>query len=177
MTAADPTTMSAPRFGVRRVPETAPRLISADEAYRFDAHDVPWSQTALALDFRYRDDEADFGPQPSSTVTLPDPRPLVERLSQAVMEVVSGQRPPAQLIRHFAPNVYSVVARRGLVAARRHDGGSRRPAIVRRVRVCEPADGVIEACAVVVAHGRVRALAMRLEGVDGRWVVTAITIG
>lgn len=170
-------TPSTPSFGVRRVPETAPRIISPEEAYLVGAHDVPWSQAALALDFRYRDDEADFGPQPSSTLTLPDVHPLVERLSQAVMEVVSGQRPAAQLIRHFAPSVYSVVARRGLVAARRHDGRPRRPAVVRRVRVCEPADGVVEACAVVMAHGRVRALAMRLEGIDGRWVVTAITIG
>jgi hypothetical protein len=30
---------------------------------------------------------------------------------------------------------------------------------------------------VLVAHGRVRALAMRLEGLYGRWVVTALTIG
>ena len=48
---------------------------------------------------------------------------------------------------------------------------------VRRVRVCEPADGIVEACAVVVSHGRVRALALRLEGLDGRWLVTALTIG
>lgn len=177
MTAAHPTTPRAANFGVRRIPETAPRRISADEAYLIGAHDVPWSQAALALDFRYRDDDEDFGPQPSSSSALPDPQALVARLSQAVMEVVSGQRPATQLIRHFAPSVYSIIARRALVAARRHDGGQRRPAVVRRVRTCEPADGIVEACAVVVTHGRVRAMAMRLEGIDGRWVVTAVTIG
>ncbi len=64
-----------------------------------------------------------------------------------------------------------------MVAGRRRAPGPRRPAIVRRVRVCEPADGIVEACAVVVSHGRVRALAIRLEGLDGRWLVTALTIG
>ena len=138
-------------FAVRPIPENAPRIISADEA------------CARGLINR--------------VVPLPDPHPLVSRLAQAVIEVVSGQRPPAQLIRHLAPTVYSVVARRALVAARRQQPGARRAAVVRRVRLCEPTDGVVEACAVVVAHGRVRAMAMRLEGIDGRWVVTAITIG
>ncbi len=161
-------------FAVRPIPENAPRIISADEAW---ATPAPWAQSALALDFRHQDDDDDFGPQPTCTSALPDPHPLVSRLAQAVIEVVSGQRPPAQLIRHLAPTVYSVVARRALVAARRQQPGARRAAVVRRVRLCEPTDGVVEACAVVVAHGRVRAMAMRLEGIDGRWVVTAITIG
>jgi hypothetical protein len=73
--------------------------------------------------------------------------------------------------------VYSVLARRALVSARRLPAGARRSAVVRRIRVCEPADGVVEACAVVVSHGRVRALALRLEGLDGRWLVTQLTIG
>jgi hypothetical protein len=30
---------------------------------------------------------------------------------------------------------------------------------------------------VVVAHGRVRALALRLEGLDGRWFDTQLTVG
>jgi hypothetical protein len=49
--------------------------------------------------------------------------------------------------------------------------------VVRGVRVCEPADGVAEASAVVVDGGRVRALAFRLVGLDGRWRVEALQIG
>jgi len=45
------------------------------------------------------------------------------------------------------------------------------------VRVQEPADGVVEACAVIVEHDRVRALAMRMTGVDRRWVVTQLQVG
>jgi hypothetical protein len=49
--------------------------------------------------------------------------------------------------------------------------------VVRGVRVCEPADGVAEASAVVVDGGRVRAQAFRLVGLDGRWRVEALQIG
>jgi hypothetical protein len=161
-------------FLVRPIPATAPEIISADEAWHGEE---PYSQDALALDFRSHLDEDDFGPQPTRSALLPEPGPLVPRLAQTVIEVVSGQRPAPQLIRHTAPTVYSVLARQAMVAARRRMAGAQRPPLVRRVRLCEPADGVVEACAVVVAHGRVRALAMRLEGLDGRWVVTALTIG
>lgn len=161
-------------FTVRRIPQTAPRIISADEAWHGEQ---PYAQDALALDFFGARDDEEFGRQPTRTSQLPDPAPLVGQLAQAIMEVVSGQRPAPQLIRHTAPTIYSVIARQAMVAGRRRAPGPRRPAIVRRVRVCEPADGIIEACAVVVSHGRVRALALRLEGLDGRWLVTALTIG
>ena len=43
--------------------------------------------------------------------------------------------------------------------------------------MCEPVNGVAEA-AVVLQHGsRVRAVALRLEGQDGKWRVTALQIG
>ena len=161
-------------FLVRPIPATAPEIISADEAWHGEQ---PYSQDALALDFRSHLDDDDFGPQPTRSALLPDPGPLVPRLAQTVIEVVSGQRPAPQLIRHTAPSVYSVLARQAMVAGRRRTTGAQRPPLVRRVRLCEPADGVVEASAVVVAHGRVRALALRLEGLDGRWVVTALTIG
>ena len=110
-------------------------------------------------------------------VDLPEPEPFVAKIAQAVVEVISGQRPATQLIRHTSPTVYSLLARRALVSSRRLRGEARRPAVVRRIRMCEPADGVIEACAVVVSHGRVRALAFRLEGLDGRWLMTQVAVG
>jgi hypothetical protein len=161
-------------FTVRRIPQTAPRVISADEAWHGEQ---PYAQDALALDFFGARDDEEFGRQPTRSSLLPDPAPFVGRLAQAVIEVVSGQRPAPQLIRHTAPTIYAVIARQAMVAGRRRTPGAQRHAVVRRVRVCEPADGVVEACAVVVSHGRVRALALRLEGLDGRWLVTALTIG
>lgn len=168
---------AARSFGVRRIPENAPHIISADEAWSVRPTPAPWSQTALALDFDPLDEHDEFGRRPTRSSLLPEPHPFVAKLAQAVIEVVSAQRPVAQLIRHLDPAVYSVVARRALVATRRQAAGPRRAAVVRRVRICEPADGVVEGCAVVVAPGRVQAVALRLEGLDGRWVVTALTIG
>ncbi len=161
-------------FRVRSIPDTAPPRISADEAWSFEA--TPYTQEALALDF-FPAVEDEFAHQPTRSSDLPEPEPFTAKIAQAIVEVISGQRPATQLIRHTSPTVYSVLARRALVSNRRLASGPRRPAVVRRVRVCEPADGVVEACAVVVAHGRVRALALRLEGLDGRWLVTQVAVG
>lgn len=160
---------------VRPVPDTEPPLISAEEAYR-PAPPQPYAQAALALDFTVDPDD-DSARRPTLRSQLPDPRPFVAKIAQAIIEVIAAQRPAPQLIRHTSPGIYSGLARRAVVAARRQPTGPRRPAVVRRVRVCEPADGIVEACAVVVAHGRVRAIALRLEGLDGRWLVTQLSVG
>jgi hypothetical protein len=165
--------MSVKPLTVRPVPVTQPGRISADEAY---ARRAAYTQDALALDFRTAHEDG-FERQPTLRSKLDEPAPFVAKIAQAIIEVVGGQRPAPQLIRHTAPAVYSRLARRALVSARRQRSGAQRPAIVRTVRICEPADGIVEASAVVVAHGRVRALALRLEGLDGRWLVTAVTIG
>lgn len=96
-------------------------------------------------------------------------------MAQALVEVMSGARPAPQVIRWTTHEVYSVLARRNAVSSRRTMVA--RPVIVRRVRICQPADGVVEACAVVLDNGRVRALAMRLTGVDRRWVISALQVG
>jgi hypothetical protein len=96
-------------------------------------------------------------------------------MAQALIEVMSGARPAPQVIRWTTPEVYSAVARRNAAAGRRNVAARR--AIVRQVMVCEPAAGVIEACAVVVDNGRVRALALRLRDIDRRWVVSELQVG
>jgi hypothetical protein len=133
-------------------------------------------QDALAVDFASASDEQLFGPQATGRSGLPDPVHWAGHLAQAVVEVMSGLRQPPQILRWTTPEVYAVVARRGAVSARRGSTTARR-AVVRSVRVCEPADGVAEACAVVLDGPRVRALAMRLVGVDGRWRIEALQVG
>jgi hypothetical protein len=44
------------------------------------------------------------------------------------------------------------------------------------VRHSAPADGVVEAVVVVSGPARTRALAMRVEGVDGRWRATSLAL-
>lgn len=137
-------------------------------------------QDSLAVDLASASDEQLFGPQSTSRIDLPEPGQWAGQIAQAIVEVMSGLRPAAQVVRWTTPQVYAVVARRGALAARRRASRSRtiaQRAVVRSVHVCEPADGVAE-CSVVVSEGeRVRAMALRLAGQDGRWRVEALQIG
>ena len=148
-----------------------------------DGDDPRYVQGALAVDFDSLTDEQLFGARPTRRDDLPDPREWAGHIAQALVEVMAGSRPAPQLLRWTVPEVYAVVARRAAVSARRAAGEGRRGApapgraVVRSVRLCEPADGVAEASAVVVDGGRVRALAFRLVGLDGRWRVEALQVG
>jgi len=122
------------------------------------------------------DDQRVFGPQRTGAGDLPDPHAWAGHIAQAVVEVLAGTRPAPQLIRWTSPEVYATVTQRHALAARRGVAKGRR-AVIRSVRVCEPADGVAEVCAVVLDGQRVRALAMRLEGLDRRWLLCALQIG
>jgi hypothetical protein len=44
------------------------------------------------------------------------------------------------------------------------------------VHESSPADGIVEAVVVVRGPARTRALAVRLEGMDGRWRATSLAL-
>ena len=121
-------------------------------------------------------DEVEFGPQPTPRSALPEPRGWAGRFVQAVIEVLAGDRPATQLVRWTTMEVYDQLTGRvpgqpGVRAA-----ASVR-ALVRSVHVSEPADGVAEVSALVRRGVRCTAVALRLEGMDGRWQCTAIELG
>lgn len=101
------------------------------------------------------------------------------RFAQALVEVLGGDRPVAQLLKVTSPQVYDELTRRTRILARAR-GVSPKPVSrlqVRTVRICRPCDQVAELC-VHVRHGqRSRALAARLETRDGRWQCTAVQFG
>ena len=165
---------------VRPIPDTSPPVIDSRSAVIRDPS--PFIQGTLAVDFNRGYDTLQdpagrdyFGPQRTLSHQLPEPEAWVTHMAQALVEVMSGARPAPQVIRWTTPEVYSAVARRNAVAGRRSTATRR--AMVRQVLICEPAAGVIEAGAVVVDNGRVRALAMRLRDVDRRWVVSELQVG
>jgi len=172
-----------PRIQVRPIPDMSPPVVDSRAAVPPELS--PFIQGTLAISFsvdcdavanpRDPQDPEDFGPQRAFSSDLPEPKAWVRYMAQALIEVMSGARPAPQVIRWTTPEVYSAVARRNAASVRRTVIARR--AIVRRVRICEPVDGVVEACAVVVDNGRVRALALRLVGVDRRWVVSALQVG
>ena len=100
--------------------------------------------------------------------------PAVTRsLVLAVLEVAAGALPPSRLVRVVSPEVLAAVERWARGARRR----AARPPVVRSVRATQPAPGVAEVCAVVVAGARVRAVAARLEHDGARWRCTAFELG
>jgi len=117
-----------------------------------------------------------FAVRPTSRGELPDPTAFGRRLLVAMLEALGGRRSLHQLSPHLSQRVYSGLAgdleRPGRVRAWR----SERP-VVRSVRVCEPADGIAEVSAVVQVGPRCRAIAARLEGLDGRWRCVRLQIG
>lgn len=127
--------------------------------------------------------EEEFGPQKTASTMLPAPTPWAGRLVQAVIEVVSGVRPVSQLVRWTTAPVYEALSARVARPVAHTGAGSREivttrlAEVVRSVRVSEPRDGVAEVCAIVQQGPRCRAIALRLEGIDGRWQCTALQIG
>ena len=113
---------------------------------------------------------------PTSRDLLPDPRPWTARLTQAIAEVLAGARPAAQLSRVATLEVLQLLERGSGRLGARPGGPPQRP-IVSSVHVSEPCDGVAEVCAVVDTGLRKRALAFRLEGVNGHWRCTALHVG
>ncbi|MDQ2851924.1 MAG: Rv3235 family protein [Actinomycetota bacterium] len=139
-------------------------------------HPAQYVQSCLAVDFRSTEQDAHFGPQATLTSVLPEPRAWVGAITTAILESLAGRRAPTQFARCMTTEIYGVITRRHAVAQRRGAVAHHR-SFVRKVAVCEPADGVIEASVVVHHEGRVRAIALRVSGVDGRWLITAFEMG
>jgi hypothetical protein len=158
------------------IPASAPPPVTAGEPMAPRRCAGPgFVQEALAVDFSPTRDPF-FDRQATPRHDLPDPQVWAAHLAQGLVEVMTGSRPAPQLLRWTTSEVYAVLARRGALSARRGLPRGRR-ATVRTVRVCEPRDGIAEACAVVVDGPRVRALALRMAGLDGRWRIEALQVG
>jgi hypothetical protein len=108
-----------------------------------------------------------FDPQPTRRGDLPPAGPWSLRLVQGMVEVINGVRPASQLTRWVTIDVMSLIQQRVL------DPQLPRY-LVRSVHVSEPDDGVAEVCSVFGTPNRSFALAMRLEGLDGRWRATSL---
>lgn len=108
-----------------------------------------------------------FGPQHTPSTGLPPVQRSAQVFCTAVAEVLTGFRPGGQLREQCSPAVYTWVEAN--TSPRPRTGGIGRRPQVSAVRVCETADGIAEVSAVVHRGPRSRAMAARLEGVDGDW--------
>lgn len=182
---------------VRRLPLPACEPPYDDDPATPDRHTasgVPMTQGTLALAFTLPSGVAAEPPVPRTLQLVPggdpttgktqrdalsDPRIWAGRLVQAILEVLNGDRPPAQLVRWTSAEIYADMQRRVHARARLrtptlHAGGR---ATVRSVHVCQPATDIAEIAVTVLRAGRMSAVALRLEGVKGRWQCTALELG
>ncbi|TWE12160.1 Rv3235 family protein [Rudaeicoccus suwonensis] len=117
-----------------------------------------------------------FAPQATPRRQLPEPQEWLRQLSSAILECMSGVRPTNQVARWMTPRLHDRICRLNVIA-RRRGVTPVRCAVIRRVHICEPDDGIVEASVVVQYEGRIRAMAVRMIGMDGRWMVTALELG
>ncbi len=130
-------------------------------------------------------DDTFFDRQRTPDSQLPDPTRWTAQLTQAIVEVWHGRRPVHQLARWMNGDVYSaMVADSGLSeeavvprnAAHAFSSKADIGHLVRSVHIGRPSTSVVEASAVVTGANRSRAIALRLEGWDGRWLVTSLAV-
>ena len=124
-----------------------------------------------------------FEPQASSTKDLPDPSLFALNFTQRALEVLYGSRDLSQIARWVSEDVYKAMQAKVDARTRKlsHMPPSLRSAVTQRftlshVTIGNPRDGIVEACIVVRGTQRIRAAALRLEGIDRRWRATSFSL-
>lgn len=140
---------------------------------------VDWDPLVIAAEAH------ESAPEPPPLVSLrgpdeqcpPDPARWSGVLSRAVVEVLIGARPSAQVRRWLAEEVWEVVNRRAELGRAIRGRTGRPPAVtVMRVHHCRLTAEDHEASVVVHDGRRVRAVAVRLRLHRGRWRAVALQI-
>ena len=143
---------------------------------------VPLAEPQGVLDLDL-DPAADLPPRPCLRVVTGDERELdafAARFAQAVVEVIGGDRGVHQLMRWTTEWVYADLMHRSHALHRATPGDQRLRrvrATVRSVHLFRPDEDVAE-LSIHVRHGqRSRAIAARIERIEGRWRCTVLDFG
>lgn len=143
---------------------------------------MPAEQPQATLDLGL-DDAPDLPARPSLRVVTGDERELdafSARFAQAVVEVIGGDRGVHQLMRWTTEWVYADLMHRSHALQRATPGDQRLRrvrATVRSVHLSRPHEDAAE-LSIHVRHGhRSRAIAARIERIEGRWRCTVLEFG
>lgn len=112
--------------------------------------------------------DPDFSPQPSRSADLPDAERWAKAFILRAIEILGGRRPLLQIARNTHRHTFNDIANRV--------GAFKELPRVKRIHQSYPIDGVIEVTAILSFPKRARALALRFEGVDGRWLCTEFVL-
>ena len=109
--------------------------------------------------------------RPSPLDELPEINEWVTKYLVGVIETWGGKRPASQLARWTHRLVYQDLLRTANKPP--FEGGLPK---IRKIYISQPIEGVAETTATLRYGERVRALIMRFEGVDQRWLCTELKL-
>jgi hypothetical protein len=112
--------------------------------------------------------EPDEMPIPTSAQELPDLHTWTMKFIVSVVEIWAGRRQPAQLIRWCHRVIYMDLLRAS--------GSQKEIGKIKSIHQTEPLDGICESTVLIRYGQRLRAVVIRFEGVDGRWLCTALKL-
>ena len=112
--------------------------------------------------------ESEFAPQPTSALDLPDLKQWTQRFACNVIEIWAGKRSPQQLARQCHYTIFTELVRKS--------GSHKEMGHIRKIHIQEPLDGICEATVTVRFEQRLRSMLIRFEGIDQRWLCTALTL-
>jgi len=121
-----------------------------------------------------------FGNESTSSVELGDAKPVLAFLAQAVIETLAGVRDLDQSARWLSDSVYQQLRQRSLATKRalleKNQPALRPNLVIGKISTFSPRDGVVEGVVIVHNRDRARAVAIRLEGYNGRWRAKSIAV-
>lgn len=147
---------------------------------KHDEHAEPEKRPKVRNVKNLKQAEDFFGPQYNKTAELPDPEDNLKALATGVVEVIAGSRQIDQLARFLTDEVYQRLSRRAIIARQRRDELGQKALYqnfaVQNMINKSPRDGVIESVVLLKSKHRVRAVTIRLEGINSRWRATAVSV-
>ena len=112
--------------------------------------------------------EPGFEPVPTSASELPELHSWTMKFAISVVEIWAGRRQPAQLISRCHRHIYMQLLKQ--VGSQSEIGK------IRSIHQNEPLDGICESTVTVRYGDRLRAIAIRFEGLDQRWLCTELRL-
>jgi hypothetical protein len=112
--------------------------------------------------------DPEFAPKPTSSAELPDINELTFQFIHNVVEIWSGRRTASQVQAMCHHLIFADLQRKA--------GQQKMIGKVRKIKVTEPLDGICESTVTIRYGDRLRVVAIRFEGLDGRWLCTALTL-
>ncbi|CAB4869234.1 unannotated protein [freshwater metagenome] len=107
-------------------------------------------------------------PIPTSALDLPDIHIWTMKFAVSVVEIWAGRRQPAQLISHCHRFIYLQLLK--------SVGSQKEIGRIRTIHQNQPLDGICESTVTVRYGDRLRALVIRFEGVNEKWLCTELKL-